>query len=90
MIFHYYYHSIEQCPQITIFSLEGQIQCVDKIKNSTYFLSQIIQETYMASGSIPTGVVSALICLCLTLVTIVTSSRAVTHVAIDLVLMVSD
>ena len=90
MIFHYYYHSIEQCPQITIFSLEGQTQCVDKVKTGTYFLNQIVQVTYMAGGSIPTGVVSALICLCLTLIAIVTSSRAVTHVAIDLVLMVSD
>ena len=42
--------------------------------------------SHMAGGSIPTGVGSTLICLCLTLVTIVTSSRAVTHVAIDTVL----
>jgi len=41
--------------------------------------------SHMAGGSIPTGVGSTLVCLCLTLVAIVTSSRAVTHVAIDTV-----
>ena len=40
----------------------------------------------MASGSVPAGVGSTLVCFCLATITIVTSPSTVTHVAIDEIL----
>ena len=42
--------------------------------------------SHMASGSVPAGVGSTLVCFCLATITIVTSPSAVTHVAIDKIL----
>ena len=42
--------------------------------------------SHMASGSVPAGVGSTLVCFCLAAITIVTSPSTVTHVAIDKIL----
>ena len=42
--------------------------------------------SHMASGSVPAGVGSTLVCFCLATITVVTSPSTVTHVTIDKIL----